>query len=77
MTLVLYSKRKSSITAPAPLATKLISKQVRLNATKSVLVDYEKVFDSVWQSGMIHKLQKEGRNKRKIPDGHQIDVFIN
>ena len=38
ITLVLYSKRKSSITAPAPLTTKLISKQVRLNATKSVLV---------------------------------------
>ena len=37
-TLVLYSKRKSSITASAPLTTKLISKQVRLNATKSVLV---------------------------------------
>ena len=36
--LVLYSKRKSSITAPAPLTTKLISKQARLNATKSVLV---------------------------------------
>ena len=38
ITLVLYSKRKSSITAPAPLTTKLISKQARLNATKSVLV---------------------------------------
>ena len=37
-TLVLYSKRKSSITASAPLTTKLISKQARLNATKSVLV---------------------------------------
>ena len=37
-TLVLYSKRKSSITAPGPLTTKLISKQARLNATKSVLV---------------------------------------
>ena len=36
--LVLYSKRKSSITAPAPLTTKLISEQGRLNATKSVLV---------------------------------------
>ena len=36
-TLVLYSKGKSSITAPGPL-TKLISKQARLNATKSVLV---------------------------------------
>ena len=37
-TLVLYSTRRSSITAPAPLTTKLISKQARLNATKSVLV---------------------------------------
>ena len=37
ITLVLYSKRKSSITALAPLTTKLISKQARLNATKSVL----------------------------------------
>ena len=37
-TLVLYSKRKSSITAPGPLTLKLISKQARLNATKSVLV---------------------------------------
>ena len=36
--LVLYFKRKSSITAPAPLTTKLISKQARLNATKSVLI---------------------------------------
>ena len=33
ITLVLYSKRKSSITAPAPLTTKLISKQARLDAT--------------------------------------------
>ena len=33
ITLVLYSKWKSSITAPAPLTTKLISKQARLNAT--------------------------------------------
>ena len=39
-TLVLYSKRKSSTTAPAPLTTKLIAKQVRLNATKSVSVYY-------------------------------------
>ena len=38
ITLVLYSKRKSSITAPTPLTTKLISKQARLKATKSVLV---------------------------------------
>ena len=37
-TLVLYSTRKSSITAPWPLTLKLISKQARLNATKSVLV---------------------------------------
>ena len=37
-TLVLYSKRKSSITAPGPLTLKRISKQARLNATKSVLV---------------------------------------
>ena len=37
-TLVLYSKRKSSITAPAPLTTKLISKQARLNVTESILV---------------------------------------
>ena len=36
ITLVLYSKRKSSITAPA--VKKVISKQARLNATKSVLV---------------------------------------
>ena len=34
----LNSKRKSSITAPGPLTLKLISKQARLNATKSVLV---------------------------------------
>ena len=33
-----YSKQKSSITAPAPLTTKLISQQARRNATKSVLV---------------------------------------
>ena len=33
-----YSKRKSSITAPAPLTTKLISKQARFNATERVLV---------------------------------------
>ena len=32
---------KSSITAPAPLTTKRIFKQVRLNATKSVLVVFE------------------------------------
>ena len=38
ITLVLYSKRKRSITALVPLTTKLISKQARLNATKSVLV---------------------------------------
>ena len=38
ITLVLYSKRKSRITAPVPLTTKLISKQARLTATKSVLV---------------------------------------
>ena len=31
------SKRKSSITAPAPLTTKLISKQAILNASKSIL----------------------------------------
>ena len=37
-TFVLYSKRKSSITALGPLTTKLISKQARLNVTKSVLV---------------------------------------
>ena len=37
-TLVLYSKGKSSITAPGPLTTKLISKKARLKATKSVLV---------------------------------------
>ena len=37
-TLILYSKQKSSITAPGPLTLKLISKQARLNATKSVLV---------------------------------------
>ena len=43
-TLVLYSKRKSSITAPAPLTTKLISKQPRLNATKSVLFCRRLVF---------------------------------
>ena len=36
ITLVLYSKRKSSISAPAD--KKVISKQARLNATKSVLV---------------------------------------
>ena len=29
---------KSSLTAPGPLTTKLISKQARLNAPKSVLV---------------------------------------
>ena len=40
ITLVLYSKRQSSITAPAPLTTKPISKQVRLNAIKSVLVNF-------------------------------------
>ena len=36
ITLVLYSKRKSSISAPAD--QKVISKQARLNATKSILV---------------------------------------
>ena len=41
ITLVLYSRRKSSITAPAPLTTKVISKQARLNPTKSVLVKDE------------------------------------
>ena len=41
ITLVLYSRRKSSITAPAPLTTKVISKQARLDATKSVLVKDE------------------------------------
>ena len=40
-TLVLYSKRKSSITASGPLTLKRISKQARLNATKSVLVIYK------------------------------------
>ena len=44
VTLVLYSKRKSSITAPAPLTTKLISKQARLTATKSVLVVHSSTF---------------------------------
>ena len=33
-----YDKRKSSVTARAPLTTKLILKQVRLNATMSVLL---------------------------------------
>ena len=41
--LVLYSKRKSSITAPGPLTLKLISKQARLNATKSVLVHNKEI----------------------------------
>ena len=36
VTLVLYPKGKSSIT-PAPWTTKLISKQARLNATKSIV----------------------------------------
>ena len=40
ITFVLYSKRKSSITAPAPLTTKRIFKQARLTPTKSVLVMY-------------------------------------
>ena len=34
----LHSKQKRSITAPAPSTTKRISKQARLNVTKSVLV---------------------------------------
>ena len=38
MTLIFYSKQKSRITALAHLTTKLISKQARLNATKSVPV---------------------------------------
>ena len=42
ITLVLYSKRKSRITAPVPLTTKLISKQARLNVTNSVLVPVKK-----------------------------------
>ena len=38
ITLILHSKRKSSITAPAPLTTKRNSKQARLNANKSVFI---------------------------------------
>ena len=43
ITLVLYCKRKSSITAPASLTTKRISKQARLNATKSVLFSIKRL----------------------------------
>ena len=51
-TLVLYSKRKSSITAPGPLTTKLISKQARLTATKSVLVKLSVILitDKTWKT---------------------------
>ena len=38
ITLVWFSKRKNSVTAPAPLTKKLIFMQVRLDATMSVLV---------------------------------------
>ena len=48
ITLVLYSKQKSSITAPAPLTTTLISKQARLIATKSVLV----LYGNTWRSSL-------------------------
>ena len=43
ITLVLYCKRKSSITAPASLTTKRISKQARLNAIKSVLFSIKRL----------------------------------
>ena len=43
ITLLLYCKRKSSITAPASLATKRISKQARLTATKSVLFSIKRL----------------------------------
>ena len=36
-TLILYSKRKSSITAPAPLTTKLIFKQARFTLLRAFL----------------------------------------
>ena len=38
-TLVLYSKRKSSITALAPLTTKFISKQARLTQQRAFLLN--------------------------------------
>ena len=43
ITLVLYCKRKSGITAPASLTTKRISKQARLNAIKSVLFSIKRL----------------------------------
>ena len=47
-TLLLCSKRKSSITTPGPLTTKFISKQARLNATKSVFVCLSIAFSPNW-----------------------------
>ena len=51
-TLVLYSKRKSSITAPAPLTTKVISKQARLKVLRAFLlvirsIDLDAIFIAV------------------------------
>ena len=68
-TLVLYSRRKSSITAPGPLTTKLISKQARLNATKSVLVFLKKSFcypALLTVDGWFHSFSSKGLGKSQF-----------
>ena len=66
-TLVLYSKRKSSITAPGPLTTKLISKQARINATKSVLVNYRitgHLLAPLWMTSMLFAIPRSGLKRK-------------
>ena len=52
----MYSKRKSSIIAPAPLTTKFISKQARLHATKSVLFFFVPIHNSLSNTSARLKL---------------------